>query len=57
VIPWVRGASDTQDTEMSRAPEIFGRILNLQIVAFQTGLIKFLSKAGVAKARPVHSGL
>jgi hypothetical protein len=34
---------------MSRAPEIFSRILNLPIVAFQTGLIEFLSKAGLAK--------
>jgi hypothetical protein len=30
-------------------PEIFGRILNLPIVAFQTGLIEFLSKIGPAK--------
>jgi hypothetical protein len=35
---------------MPRASEIFGRILNLPIVAFQTGLIEFLSKAGLAKA-------
>jgi hypothetical protein len=34
---------------MSRAPEIFGRVLNLPIVAFQTSLIEFLSKAGFAK--------
>jgi hypothetical protein len=40
------GASDAQETEIYRAPEIFGRILNLRIVAFQTGLIEFLSKAG-----------
>jgi hypothetical protein len=31
-------------------PERFGRILNLPIVSFQTGLIEFLSKAGLAKA-------
>jgi hypothetical protein len=30
-------------------PEIFGRISNLPIVAFQTGLIEFLSKADLAK--------
>jgi hypothetical protein len=33
------------DFKKSRPPEIFGSILNLPIVAFQTGLIEFLSKA------------
>jgi hypothetical protein len=33
----------------SRPLEIFGCILNLPIVAFQTGLIEFLSKAGLVK--------
>jgi hypothetical protein len=37
------------DFKKSRPPEIFGCISNLSIVAFQTGLIEFLSKAGLAK--------
>jgi hypothetical protein len=37
------------DCKKLRPLEIFGRILNLPIVAFQTGMIKFLSKARLAK--------
>jgi hypothetical protein len=38
-------------------PEIFDCILNLPIVAFQTGLIEFLSKIGLAKVESRSSRL
>jgi hypothetical protein len=39
-----------------RPPEIFGCVLNLPIVAFQTGLIEFLSKVGLAKVKACSFG-
>jgi hypothetical protein len=40
------------DFKTSRSPEIFGRILNLPILAFQTSLIEFLFKS---RPRKSHS--
>jgi hypothetical protein len=42
------------DFKKARPPERFGRMLNLPIAVFQTGLIEFLSKAGLAKVE-AHS--